>query len=185
MGFSQYFSNLRPSIKHGLLAGTVIILVKLVFVMSNNWSLRFALYYPILSFLPIYAALIIAGKTEREIHGSNFGYKKALKSAFLTILIVVLLAFFAEFIIYNLNENIRILGNSILRENLIQSFKLTPNLYSVKEKDELIKAIDAASFIHTVSQMFVHFLLNGMLALIIALFTRYKAPKNDWLNQES
>ncbi len=55
----------------------------------------------------------------------------------------------------------------------------------MKEKDELIKAIDATSFIHTLSQMFVHVLLNGMLALIIALFTRYKAPKNDWLNQDS
>jgi len=184
MGLAQYFSNLRPSIKHGLLAGTVIILVKLVFVMSDNWSLRYALYYPILSFLPIYAALILAGKAQRETHGVSFGYKKALKSAFLTIIIVVVLAFMAEFIIYNVNDNVRILGNNILRENLIQSFRLTPNL-SMKEKDELIKAIDATSFIHTLSQMFVHVLLNGMLALIIALFTRYKAPKNDWLNQDS
>ncbi len=181
----QFFANLRPAVKHGLLAGTVILLVKLVFVISGNWSLRFAPYYPLLSFLPIYAAMFIAGKTERTMFESSFKYWSALKSALLTIFIVVFIGSFSEYIIYNLNPNIKEFSMNLMRNQMIESFKYMGSFYSVKEKDEMIRNINPATLIHAISQMFGYFFSNAMIALILALFTRYKAPKNDWLNQDS
>lgn len=185
MGQPWTFANLRPSIKHGILAGTVILLVKLVFVITGNWSYRFAPFYPLLSFLPIYAAMIIAGRTERMMFESSFKYWAALKSAMVTIFMVVFISSFAEYIIYNLNQNIKEFSVTLMRNQMIESFKIAGGFYTMKEKDDMIRNINPGSLLHAVSQMFGYFFSNGILALIIALFTRYKAPKNDWLNQDS
>ena len=185
MVFADKFTNLRPAVKHGLLAGAVILMVKLVFVLSGNWSLRFAPYYPMLSFLPIYAALIIAGKSERSIYIENFKYWKALKSALLTILIVVAIGTMTEFVIYNVNRSICESSTTIMRAQMVEGFKFTGSFYSNKMKDEMIRSIDPSSFMNAFSQMFGYFFSNGILALIIALFTRQKPSKHDWLNEDS
>jgi len=176
---------MRPAIKHGLLAGAVILMVKLVFLISGNWSLRFAPYYPMLSFLPIYAALIIAGRTERSIYNESYKYWKALKSALLTIFIVVFIGSLSEFVIYNVNRVVKDLSTGIMRAQMIEGFKFAGSLYSNKIKDEMIRSVDPSSFMNAFSQMFGYFFSNGILALIIALFTRQKPNKHDWLKEDS
>ncbi len=185
MDLKSIFAQMRPAVKHGLLAGSVLMMVKMVFVLTNHWDFRFAPYYPLLSFLPIYAAIIIAGRTEKMIHLTQFTYWKAFKSAMLTVSIAVLIGSFTEFFIYLMNTPIKNLATEILRNQMIQSFKFMGKLYSNQEKDEMVRAINPGSLVYVLSQMFGLIFSNGILVLIIALFTRFKPNKHDWLNSDS
>lgn len=176
--------KLRPAVLHGLLAGALLFLVKMVFFMSGHWQLRFAPFYPMLSFLPIYAAMILAGRAERQLFNKDFKYWRALKSAMLTISIIVMISGMAELIVYSVSEEVLQKSIGILREQMIESFKYIGQIYSTKVKDEMIQSIDPSSITYIVSQMFGFIVSNGFIALVIARFTKFKADKNDWLKQD-
>lgn len=176
--------KLRPAVLHGLLAGALLFLVKIVFFASGHWQLRFAPFYPMLSFLPIYAAMMLAGKTERQLFNKDFKYWRALKSAMLTISITVIISGFAEFIIYSMSEEVLKSSIALLREQMIESFKYIGKWYSTKQKDEMIQAINPSSLSYLIPQIFGFIVSNGFVALVIARFTMFKADKNDWLKQD-
>ncbi len=176
--------KLRPAIVHGLLAGALLFLVKMVFFASGHWHLRFTPFYPMMSFLPIYAAMMLAGRAERQLFNKDFKYWRALKSAMLTILIVVVISGIAELLIYKMSDEVLQNSISILREQMIQSFKYLGQLYSTKVKDEMIQSIDPSSLTYLVPQMFGFIVSNGIIALVIARFTMFKPDRNDWLKQD-
>ncbi len=176
--------KLRPAIVHGLLAGALLFLVKMVFFASGHWQLRFTPFYPMMSFLPIYAAMMLAGRAERQLFNKDFKYWRALKSAMLTILIVVVISGIAELLIYKMSDEVLQNSISILREQMIQSFKYLGQLYSMKVKDEMIQSIDPSSLTYLVPQMFGFIVSNGIIALVIARFTMFKPDRNDWLKQD-
>ena len=185
MDIKSKFSQIRPAVKHGLLAGAVLMMVKVVFVSSGSWELRFAPYYPLLSFLPIYAAMIIASKTEKMAQLAEFTYWRAFKSAMITVSIAVFIGSFTEFLIYTFNSNVKNLGIEILRSQMIQSFKYMGKFYTNQEKDAMVRAVNPGSLVYVLSQMFGLIFSNGILVLIIALFTRFKPNRHDWLNSDS
>jgi hypothetical protein len=177
--------KLRPAVIHGLLAGALLFLVKIVFFASGHWQLRFTPYYPMLSFLPIYAAMMFGGRAERQLFGKDFKYWRALKSAMLTILIIVSISGLAEFIIYTTSDEVLQSSIEILRKQMIEGFRYIGKMYSTKQKDEMIQAINPSSFSYLIPQMFGFFVSNGFTALLIARFTMFKADKNDWLKSEN
>jgi hypothetical protein len=172
----------RPAVLHGLLAGVLLFAVKMVFLFSGNFDYRYSPTFPMLSFLPIYAAILISGKAERAIHGEVYTYKRALFAALRTISIAVVISILADKIALSSSPQVLTQVIEIERAQKLEIFKALPNLYNNSQKDFIMSNIHPNDWLEIIGKMIGLIFSNGLLALIIVNSTKFRKPKNEWLN---
>jgi hypothetical protein len=174
----------RPAVLHGLIAGALLFAVKMVFLFSGNFDYRYSPTFPMLSFLPIYAAILISGKAERAIQGEIYTYKRALFAALRTIAIAVFISIMADKIALSASPQVLNQVIEIERAQKLEIFKALPNLYDNSQKDFIMSNIHPNNWWEIIGKMIGLIISNGLLALIIVNSTKFRKPKNDWLNNK-
>ena len=177
----QLFFN-RPAVLHGLLAGVLLFAVKMVFLFSGNFDYRYSPTFPMLSFLPIYAAILISGKAERAIQGEVYTYKRALFAALKTISIAVVFSILADKLALSSGPQVLNQVIEIERAQKLEIFKALPNLYNNSQKDFIMSNIHPNNWLEIIGKMIGLIFSNGLLALLIVNSTKFRKPKNEWLN---
>jgi len=172
----------RPAVLHGLLAGSLLFAVKMVFLFSGNFDYRYSPTFPMLSFLPIYAAILISGKAERAIQGEVYTYKRALFAALRTISIAVLISLLADKVALSSSPQVLTQVIEIERAQKLEIFKALPNLYDNSQKDFIMSNIHPNNWMEIIGKMIGLIISNGLLALIVVNSTKFRKPKNNWLN---
>lgn len=175
----------RPYIKHGFIAGIFLFSVKMVFLVSGYFEYRYSPSFPMLSFLPIYAALLISGKAECITLGEMYTYKKALWTAIKTISIAVIISVLADKIALETSSEVLDQAIHLERAQKMEVFKTFPNLYDRDQKDFIMANLKPNRWIDILGKMLGLIFNNGVLALFIANSTKYKKSKNAWLNSDS
>jgi hypothetical protein len=174
----------RPAVLHGMLAGTLLFAVKMIFLFSGNFDYRYSPTFPMLSFLPIYAAILISGKAERAIQGEVYTYKKAFFAALRTISIAVLISVIADKIALSSSAQVLTQTIEIERAQKLEIFQALPNLYDNSQKDFIMSNIHPNHWLEIIGKMIGLIFSNGLLALIIVNSTKFRKPKNEWLNNK-
>jgi hypothetical protein len=174
----------RPAVLHGLLAGALLFAVKMVFLFAGNFDYRYSPTFPMLSFLPIYAAILISGKAERAIQGEVYTYKRALFAALRTISIAVLISILADKIVLSSSPQVLTQVIEIERAQKLEIFKALPNLYDNAQKDFIMSNIHPNDWVEIMGKMVGLIFSNGLLALIIVNSTKFRKDKNEWLNNK-
>jgi hypothetical protein len=174
----------RPAVLHGLLAGSLLFAVKMVFLFSGNFDYRYSPTFPMLSFLPIYAAILISGKAERAIQGEVYTYKRALFAALRTISIAVLISLLADKVALSSSPQVLTQVIEIERAQKLEIFKALPNLYDNSQKDFIMSNIHPNNWMEIIGKMIGLIISNGLLALIVVNSTKFRKPKNNWLNNK-
>lgn len=177
----------KPEVFHGFLSGILLLAVKLVCYLTNHWEYRWGPTYQVLSFGIILLAVFMASIPQKRNLEIEFKYKQALISALLVTILCVFVAVFAEFILYKVvDTSLADQTKAIKRETLIEGFKQT-NVFSNDMKDKILEENEKIQYDST-WVLFNNFMggifTNGILMLLIALFTRRKAPKNEWLQSK-
>ena len=172
----------RPAVLHGLLAGTLLFAVKMIFLFSGHFDYRYSPTFPMLSFLPIYAAILISGKAEKAIQRELFTYKRALFAALRTISIAVVISVMADKIALSSSPQVLNQVIEIERAQKLEIFKALPNLYDNTQKDFIMSNIHPNDWLEIIGKIIGLILSNGLLALLIVNSTKFRKPKNDWLN---
>jgi hypothetical protein len=172
----------RPSVIHGLIAGALLFAVKMVFLFAGNFDYRYSPTFPMLSFLPIYAAILISGKAERAIQGEIYTYKRAFFAALRTISIAVVISILADKIALSSSPQVLNQVIEIERAQKLEIFKALPNLYDNSQKDFIMSNIHPNNWLEIIGKMIGLIFSNGLLALIIVNSTKFRKPKNEWLN---
>lgn len=172
----------RPAVLHGLLAGALLFAVKMIFLFSGHFDYRYSPTFPMLSFLPIYAAILISGKAEKAIQGELFTYKRALFVALRTISIAVVISVMADKIALSSSPQVLNQVIEIERAQKLEIFKALPNLYDNTQKDFIMSNIHPNDWLEIIGKIIGLILSNGLLALLIVNSTKFRKPKNDWLN---
>jgi hypothetical protein len=166
----------RPAVLHGIMAGLVLLAIKIVLAVSGNWSFRLQTTYNVLAFLLIILAIVFSGITEKRKQKS-VSYGKALLNALTTILICVFLSLLGDQIAYRtqskLAENAMAFQLEIANDNLN---KMT--MFSDSYKEKFLSTLENAdpkdlySITAFISSWLLYSFLNGIWALAIAAFTR-------------
>jgi len=132
--------------------------------------------------LPIYAAILISGKAEKAIQGELFTYKRALFTALRTISIAVVISVMADKIALSSSPQVLNQVIEIERAQKLEIFKALPNLYDNTQKDFIMSNIHPNDWLEIIGKIIGLILSNGLLALLIVNSTKFRKPKNDWLN---
>jgi hypothetical protein len=174
----------RPAVIHGLIAGALLFAVKMVFLFSGNFDYRYSPTFPMLSFLPLYAAILISGKAERAIQGEVYTYKRALFAALRTISIAVVISILADKFALSTSPQVLSQVIEIERAQKLEIFKALPNLYDNSQKDFIMSNIHPNNWLEIIGKMIGLIISNGLLALVIVNSTKFRKPKNEWLNNK-
>jgi hypothetical protein len=178
----------RPAVFHGVLTGGIVFLAKFTFYLTHHWELCFSNSFPLASFLLIVGGVLMGGFAERKIYLEKFTYSKALLSGLITIFFIVLLSGIADQVLYRvIDTDLKAQTVSINLQKTTESFKLLGDKFlSNEDKDKVLEEIrkaDPASFASFFMGIPVKVFMNGIFMLLIAVFTRVKPDKNQWLKE--
>jgi hypothetical protein len=176
----------RPAVFHGLLTGMLILAAKFVFYVSHHWEYVHSASFPYLTFLLMVISIFMAANSEKKIFGATFTYWKAFLSGLIVISVAVIISLLADQVLY------RIIDTTLKEQTIaIQMEMFQEGVGKIKEisnanKDMMIEEIkksDPSSLYSFFMGIFVKIFFNALFLLIIALFTRQKVDRNQWLNE--
>jgi hypothetical protein len=175
----------KPRYFHGLLSGLIILASKFVFYTTQHWEYAFNPSFPFFTFLLMLGGIIMASIAERQMR-ETYHYKHALATAMGVIFVAVFVSALADQILYLLIDgSLADQTKAIQMEVYIETLK-TNQFISETTKDNMVEDLRKSvpeSWLTFFSNVFSKTFVNGFLALIIALFTRVRQPKNQWLNE--
>lgn len=181
---SEFFK--RPAVFHGLLTGLLILAAKFVFYISHHWEYVHAPSFPYLTFLLISISIFMAANAEKKIVGQAFNYWTAFKSGLIVVAFSVMLSLSADQILYRLVDSTLKEQTIAIQMDMFQEGIAKVNMFSNEQKDQMIEEIkngDPSSWYNFFMGMVVKIFFNSLFLLIIALFTRQKPDKNQWLHE--
>jgi len=176
----------RPSVFHGLLTGLLILAAKFVFYVSHHWEYVHSPSFPYLTFLLIAVSIFMAANAEKKIVGTSFTYWKAFISGVIVISATVIISLLADQILYRIIDTSLKEQTIAIQMEMFQEGIAKVNVFSNEQKDQMIEEIkksDPSSFYNFFMGIVVKVFFNSLFLLIIALFTRQKADKNQWLHE--
>ena len=179
----------RPSVKHGLLVGAVLLGLKIVFYSTGNWAFRWNENYRPLSFFVLTIGVFLASREFRNVLQDSFKYKLALLVAMEVIAVGCFVSVLADGILYNIiDRNLTAQTVLIRKEILFKTFEQVKSykIFSNELKDQMLIEVEQTKYGNFFVLLFDwvgNVFSNIIPALILALFTRYKAPRNNWVNQ--
>lgn len=171
----------KPAIVHALLAGAVLLSVKLVLAYTGNWTLRLGNNYTFLSFAVILISMFLAGFGERKIR-DKFNYWQAFGSAVISMSIVVFLSLLGDQIAYRTIPNLAEMAKEFNLEKLTETFGKT-KLFGANLQEDIISESEKmpASQIYSIGSFLVSLItfcfLNSLWAFLVAAATR--KPKDS------
>lgn len=177
----------KPRYFHGLLSGLIILASKFVFYTTQHWEYAFNPSFPFFTFLLMLGGIIMASIAERQMR-ETYHYKHALATAMGVIFVAVFVSALADQILYLLIDgSLADQTKAIQMEMEVHIETLKTNRFiSETTKDNMVEDLRKSvpeSWLTFFSNVFSKTFVNGFLALIIALFTRVRQPKNQWLNE--
>ncbi len=176
----------RPAFIHGLLTGLLILAAKFVFYLSHHWEYVHSASFPYLTFLLIAVSVFMAANAERKLFESQFTYWKAFLSGFIVVTVTVIVSLLADQVLYRVIDTSLKEQTIAIQMELFQESMAKVNVFSNSQKDEMIEEIkksDPSSIYNLVMGIIVKIFFNSIFLLIIALFTKQKVDKNQWLHE--
>jgi hypothetical protein len=175
----------KPRYFHGLLSGLIILASKFVFYLTQHWEYAFNPSFPFFTFLLMLGGIIMASLAERQMR-ETYQYKHALATAMGVIFVAVFVSGLADQMLYLLIDgSLADQTKAIQMEVYIETLK-NNTFISEATKDSMVEELRKSvpeSWLTFFGNVFSKTFVNGFLALIIALFTRVRQPKNQWLNE--
>lgn len=177
----------RPRVINGLLAGLVLISIKLILAYTGHWMFRLETVYNMMSFLIIVVAMIMGNFGERKI-AQRFNFGDAWLSAVIVTSIAVFISLIGDQIAYRTVAGLAEKTKEYNLDQLVKGFGKM-NFVSGNTKELLITEAEKMdpTQIYSVSSTLVSWVtfvfLNSIWALLVASITRKKA--NPLSNIES
>jgi len=128
----------------------------------------------------------MAANAEKKMNVAPFTYWKAFLSGVIVISATVIISLLADQILYRIIDTTLKEQTVAIQMEMFQEGIAKVNVFSNEQKDQMIEEIknsDPSSFYNFFMGMVVKVFFNSLFLLVIALFTRQKVDKNQWLNE--
>lgn len=168
----------KPWVLNGLLAGAVLLAIKLVLAYSGNWMFRLQPLYNMMAFLIILVAMFLGGFGEKKI-SHEFSFLKAWLTCVYIIAIAVFISLVGDQIAYRSVSGLAEKTKEFNMEQLVQGFEKT-SFFSGKMKEMLIdnaekmEPSEIYSVFSSITSWVTFTLFNSLWALMVAGIIRKK-----------